>query len=84
MVYLLGKVDGKPQPSIKWYKQGTEITNRPDYEVSYINGQVRLTIPEVFEEDAGKYVCSATNEKATVNSTAELIVKGKITVLYRK
>ena len=70
--------------SIKWYKDGAEIQDRNDYQTSFNNGLATLTIPEVFEEDAGKYVCMATNEKGTVNSTAELIVKGKRNVLNFK
>ena len=62
---------------MKWFKDGAEILDRSDYQVTFSNGVAMLTIPEVFEEDAGKYVCSATNEKGTVNSAAELIVKGK-------
>lgn len=71
-----GYVRGTPEPSIKWYKEGKQLTQSADFEITYRNGRVQLTIPEVFEEDSGKYVCQAQNKGGQVQSTAELIVKG--------
>lgn len=71
-----GYVQGKPEPSIRWYKEGREVTQSADFEISYRNGRVQLSIPEVFEEDSGRYVCQAQNKGGQVQSTAELIVKG--------
>ena len=70
-------VKGKPQPTIRWYKEAKELTDSPDCEISYQNGRVTMTIPEVFEEDAGKYSCAAENSAGAATSTAELIVKGR-------
>lgn len=36
-----------------------------------------LMIPETFQEDAGKYMCKATNVGGSAASSAELIVRGK-------
>ena len=69
---------GKPEPTIKWYKEGKNITDTPDFEISYREGRVKLMIPETFPEDAGKYTCTASNVGGTASSTAELIVRGKI------
>ena len=76
-VHISAKVDSKPPSTVKWFKDGAEISDRSDFQVTFSNGVAMLAIPEVFEEDAGKFVCSATNDKGTVNSSAELIVKGK-------
>lgn len=73
---LEGCVRGKPEPTIRWFKEGRELTQSADFEISYRNGRVRLSIPEVFEEDSGKYVCRAQNKAGQAQSTAELIVKG--------
>ena len=69
-------VAGKPEPAIKWYKAGNEVTNSPDFQVAFRNGRVSLTIPEVFEEDGGLYECQAKNDGGVIKSTAELVVKG--------
>lgn len=68
---------GKPEPSIKWYKKDKEITDAADFEISYKDGRVSLTIPEVFEENSGPVTCTASNYIGTASSTAELIVKGE-------
>ena len=68
---------GKPHPSIKWFKSGHEITGSADFEITFRDGRVALTIPEVFEEDAGLYECQTKNIAGTVNSSAELVVKGR-------
>ena len=77
-VTFSGCVDGKPAPSIKWFKEGRELNDSADFEISFVNGRVELTIPEVFEEDAGKFNCSAKNTAGIATSSAELIVKGKL------
>ena len=69
-------VTGKPEPTIKWYKEGKNITDTPDFEISYRESRVRLMIPQTFPEDAGKYTCTASNVGGTASSTAELIVRG--------
>ena len=58
-----GCVRGKPEPSIKWFKEGKQLTDSADFEITYQNGRVKLVIPEVFKEDSGKYVCSAQNKQ---------------------
>lgn len=65
-----------PDATVKWYKDGKEIINGPDFELQFKNNKASLTIAEVFAEDAGKYVCSVTNPAGTVETSAELIVKG--------
>lgn len=67
---------GKPEPTIRWFREGKELTDQPDFEISYSNGRVSMTIPEVFDEDGGQYTCSAENIGGIASSTAELIVRG--------
>lgn len=68
---------GKPEPSIKWFRENRELTDQADFEISYKDGRVSLTIPEVFEEDAGKFTCTAKNAAGTASSSAELVIKGQ-------
>ena len=74
---------GKPEPTIKWYKDGKDLADGPDFEISYREGRVSLMIPETFQEDAGKYLCKATNPGGAASSSSELIVRGKAEVLTR-
>lgn len=73
----LKSILGKPEPSIKWYKKDKEITDGADFEISYKDGRVSLTIPEVLEEQSGQVTCTASNYVGCASSTAELIVRGK-------
>ncbi|XP_074662091.1 titin-like isoform X2 [Tubulanus polymorphus] len=70
-----GVISGKPEPTIKWFREGREISDKADFEISYKQGRVSLTIPEVFEEDAGLFMCGAENIAGHATSSAELIVK---------
>ena len=71
-----GCVRGKPEPTIRWFREGRPLTGGADFEISYREGRVRLSIPEVFPEDAGRYLCSAENKGGRSQSSAELVVKG--------
>jgi len=77
-----GCVRGKPEPTIRWYREGRPLTAGADFEISYRDGRVRLSIPEVFPEDGGRYVCSAENKAGRSQSSAELIVKGMLTTSH--
>eukprot|EP00058_Branchiostoma_floridae_P012492 XP_002597980.1 hypothetical protein BRAFLDRAFT_79788 [Branchiostoma floridae] len=73
--FSIGCFLGDPQPEVTWYKDGQDCSQNPDFEITYIEGQTKLVIPEVFDEDAGKYTCKAKNQAGTAASTAELVVK---------
>lgn len=75
--YLYSFFPGKPEPSIKWFRENRELTDQADFEISYKDGRVSLTIPEVFEEDAGKFTCTAKNVAGSASSSAELVIKGR-------
>lgn len=75
-------VEGKPSPTIKWFREGKELNDSADFEISYRNGRVELNIPEVFREDAGKFDCVASNKAGSKTSSAELIVKGKFLMVF--
>lgn len=71
-----GCVGGKPEPTIRWFRDGRPLTGGADFEIAYREGRVRLSIPEAFPEDSGKYTCTAQNKAGQSSSTAELVVKG--------
>lgn len=68
---------GKPEPTIKWFREGRELTDQADFEIAYRGGRVSMTIPEAFEEDQGQYTCAAENKGGLASSTAELIIRGQ-------
>lgn len=73
---------GKPEPSIKWFREGKHVLDTADFEVAYRDSRVTLIIPEVFPQDSGQYTCMAENVAGSASSSAELIVKGWYRVLH--
>ena len=67
---------GRPEPVIRWYGKGKELTDQADFEISYSGGRVSLTIPEACGNHFGQYSCLAENFTGTASSNAQLIVKG--------
>lgn len=68
------RVAGRPQPVIRWFRNGKEIINSPDFEILHEGDVYTLSIPEVFNEDSGKYTVKAENNAGNAECTAELIV----------
>ncbi|CAL1540816.1 unnamed protein product [Lymnaea stagnalis] len=69
---------GKPEPVIRWYREGKQLSDQADFEISYRNGRVTMSIPEVFPEDSGHFTCTAENQAGKASSTAELVVRGQL------
>ncbi|XP_046554786.1 myosin light chain kinase, smooth muscle-like [Haliotis rubra] len=69
------RVDGRPEPIVKWYREDALIETSPDYEITSSNGVHRLTIHEVFPEDSGKFTCIATNADGTTTTESRLHVE---------
>ncbi|CAG5126016.1 unnamed protein product, partial [Candidula unifasciata] len=74
-VILEVNVEGHPEPIVKWYREGIEISSSPDYTLSRSNKTYRLTIAEVFPEDAGKFKVVASNAEGSTISEASLLVE---------
>lgn len=72
------KVEGNPEPIIKWYREDVEIVSSPDFELSRSDKMYRLQIIETFPEDAGKFSCVATNAQGTAVTEAYLYVQRKL------
>ena len=76
---LVGKVSGRPTPTIKWFKGDVEIdAANTRYEISSASdGTQTLRIRDATLEDAGECRCSAHNIWGEVWSDATLTVKGE-------
>ncbi|NWR68834.1 PALLD protein, partial [Centropus unirufus] len=65
VVVLECRVRGPPPIHVKWFRQGIEIQDSPDF---------RILQKKTFPEDSGLFTCTATNEHGSVTSSAELTV----------
>ncbi|CAH1803280.1 unnamed protein product, partial [Owenia fusiformis] len=68
---------GKPSPEINWYYNRQKITTSSDFEVSIDveQGSSSLVIIEVFPEDQGEYMCTASNKYGTTSTSCTLVVE---------
>ncbi|NXN07408.1 PALLD protein, partial [Indicator maculatus] len=69
VVVLECRVRGSPPIHVKWFRQGVEIQDSPDF---------RILQKKTFPEDSGLFTCTATNEHGSVTSSAQLIVCSEI------
>ncbi|NXY40817.1 PALLD protein, partial [Ceuthmochares aereus] len=65
VVVLECRVRGPPPIHVKWFRQGVEIQDSPDF---------RILKKKTFPEDSGLFTCTATNEHGSVTSSAQLTV----------
>lgn len=70
-------VSGDPEPQISWSKNGKIISSSEIIDLKYKNGVAKLTINEIFPEDEGLYVCTATNSVGSTDTQCRLTVKRK-------
>lgn len=73
-------VNGDPEPQINWTRNGKQISSSEIIDLKYKNGVAKLTINEVFPEDAAKYTCTATNSIGSESTSCHLRVKSKFTI----
>lgn len=64
---------GAPKPTIRWYRQGSQITSGGRFNVTEDGN---LLINDVEDGDGGEYRCEATNTFSTESSTGSLVIKG--------
>ncbi|XP_028613568.1 palladin isoform X3 [Grammomys surdaster] len=82
VVVLECRVRGAPPLQVRWFRQGTEIQDSPDFRILQKKPRstaepeeiCTLVIAESFPEDAGIFTCSATNDYGSVTSTAQLVI----------
>ncbi|XP_067613922.1 twitchin isoform X10 [Eurosta solidaginis] len=73
---LLCCLSGKPTPTVKWFKEGTEL-NKYEYSMSNSDGVVTMEIVDCKPSDSGKYICKATNIHGTDETECVVIVEGE-------
>lgn len=76
-------VEADPVPIVQWLKDGETITEMwPRYRISKKEGALRIKDIEL--EDAGLFVCKATNGFGSINVNFSLIVVDKETGLVKQ
>lgn len=66
---LLFLVGGTPEPEVKWFKQGRDLSLNAS-----VSPRGRLTIPSVEPDDSGRYQCSAVNSVGQLHHVFEVTV----------
>lgn len=71
------KVIGFPMPTIRWFKDGNEISANGRYENEFNRdlGTITLVIKNLKVEDEGIYQCKAENSEGTAATMTYLTVK---------
>lgn len=65
----------RPTPHITWTKDGEDLVVRSPMKVKNFNKMIQ--IPKASFEDAGEYVCTATNKIGYIEHTITVRVKGE-------
>ncbi|GFR08100.1 twitchin, partial [Trichonephila clavata] len=76
-VTLKCTISGDPEPQVEWTKNGKALHSSKEISLKYKTGVATLSIEEVYPEDAGEYVCKATNSIGEVSTKCKLQVQGK-------
>ena len=74
-VRLTVRVQGRPSPSVTWYREGSKIISSADFQIQQDGDKHTLLIPEVFAEDAGNFTAKAENEAGEDTTSANLQVE---------
>ena len=76
------KLLGEPQPSVKWFKDGTAVSYGQNSSFT-VETDGTLVINKVTAGDGGTYTCMAQNYLGIANATAPGILLGKSEKLSR-
>ncbi|KAM8874461.1 palladin isoform 4-T5 [Spinachia spinachia] len=82
VVVLECRIRGSPPLQVRWYRQGEEILDSPDFRILQKKPRsaaeseeiCTLVIAEAFPEDGGLFCCAASNACGSANSAARLAV----------
>ncbi|XP_072113726.1 palladin isoform X1 [Mobula birostris] len=76
MVRLDCRTLGNPQPVVRWFCEGRKLENTPDIQIFQDGDLCTLVIAEAFEDDTGRYACTATNCFGSDSTSAEIYIEG--------
>ncbi|XP_078417384.1 palladin isoform X1 [Cetorhinus maximus] len=61
---------------VRWFCEGKELENSPDVQIFQDGDLYTLAIAEAFEDDTGRYSCTATNCFGLDTTSAEVYIEG--------
>ncbi len=62
---------------VVWYKNGRELPDNSEFAQKFDGTEAILDILEVFPEDAGTYVCEATNDHGVSKTECKVTILGE-------
>lgn len=75
------KVTGKPQPKVKWLRDGEEIHASEEYQIdNFEDGTSVLVINHVYPDDYGTISFEAYNPLGIAVTTSEFAVEGIVSI----
>ena len=78
-VTLQVEVDGKPSPSVKWYKDDKPISRTSSkYKTDVQGNKHTLTIVAATPDDSGTYQCKATSPAGTATRDFNVNIEGEL------
>uniref|UniRef100_A0A914Q9F2 Ig-like domain-containing protein n=1 Tax=Panagrolaimus davidi TaxID=227884 RepID=A0A914Q9F2_9BILA len=85
-VEMTAKAIGNPNPTLKWLKDGKEISRTNKSYKMWLkgNGESVLEIECAVSKSAAKFTCVATNSEGIAETETELVVQRKINSLLKK
>ncbi|XP_038661755.1 palladin isoform X2 [Scyliorhinus canicula] len=75
-VRLECRVLGDPSPLVRWFCEGKGLENSPDVQIFQHGDLYTLAIAEAFEDDTGRYTCTAANCLGSDTTSAEVYIEG--------
>lgn len=75
-------VSGEPPPTVTWSHNGDVLENSVDIQIKQEGDKHTLFIPEVFDDDAGKYQVKAESPKGMATCEATLVVNRECSISF--
>ena len=73
-VELTAQIDGRPFPSVSWYRNGVCIDKSKNYNIGGENADCVLRIEKIYLEDSSTFTCKLQNSHGAAVSGAKLTV----------
>jgi hypothetical protein len=80
-VKVTATIEGTPEPSVEWQKDGKILDNNSRVSISNVGGKYTFVISKTSMEDSAEYTIVATNETGTEKASFKIVVSGNFCVL---
>ena len=73
---IVCSANGRPQPSVIWFKDNKKLKNMPDGVTPLTNTSFEVTFESLKPKHAGQYKCQVSNKAGVIEKTYTVKVKG--------